>query len=102
MINRARAPLQRSLIIPCHGIVVRRESHSRNTTGAASPRTRRPRSKHGCRTLSPVAGVNAMRTPVFTIDRSFLPSGADLVETIATISPGEIVQMEDSRKPPSR
>ena len=28
-----------------------------------------------------------MRTPVFTIDRSFLPSGADLVETIATISP---------------
>ena len=50
-----------------------------------------------------MAGVNAMRTPVFTIDRSFLPSGADLADAIANhFAKGEIVQMDNSRKLPSR
>lgn len=43
-----------------------------------------------------------MRTPVFVIDRTFLPGGADLAETIANhLGKGEIVQVEDSSKPSS-
>ena len=44
-----------------------------------------------------------MRTPIFTIDRAGIPVFADLAETIGNhLGNGDIVHVEDSRKPPSR
>ena len=44
-----------------------------------------------------------MRTSAFTIDRSCLSLRVDLAETIANhLAKGDIVQLEDSRKPPAR
>ena len=49
------------------------------------------------------AGANAVRTPIFTIDRAGIPVRADLAETSGThLGNDEIVQVEDSRKPPGR
>ena len=44
-----------------------------------------------------------MRTAIFTIDRAGIPVLADLAETISNhLGNEEIVQVEDSRKPPGR
>ena len=44
-----------------------------------------------------------MTTPVTSVDRARLPVFADLVETIGNhLGNGDIVQVEDSRKPPGR
>ena len=44
-----------------------------------------------------------MRAAIFTIDRMRFPVRADLVETISNhLGNEEIVQVEDSRKPPGR